>query len=260
MGKGLELPHPSLQLIYRVDFLWDWLVWSPCCPRDSRESSPAPHFESVNSSVLSHLYDPTFTSVHDYWNITFEKYPNMGGPVRFKPSLFKGQVYSELSNHHHQQNIFITQRKPRICSSPPPPPAPITRPWQTLTSFLSIFTALFWTFHMNGIIQYVTFWHLTLSVVFTELFFVFFFCIFSFFFYIWLMIIKYFIESSFLLSLIIIKYFLGSFFSFCNFRELSSVWVKMCRFFFLEKHLPDASCVGPCGRWWHHMGPCARRL
>ena len=31
------------------EFLQDWLVWSPCCPRDSQESSPAPQFKSVNS-------------------------------------------------------------------------------------------------------------------------------------------------------------------------------------------------------------------
>jgi len=24
--------------VFRVDFLWDWLVWSPCHPRDSQES------------------------------------------------------------------------------------------------------------------------------------------------------------------------------------------------------------------------------
>ena len=27
---------------FRVDFLEDWLIWSPCCPRGSQESSPAP--------------------------------------------------------------------------------------------------------------------------------------------------------------------------------------------------------------------------
>ena len=31
------------------------------------ESSPAPQFESINSSVLSILYSPAFTSEHDYW-------------------------------------------------------------------------------------------------------------------------------------------------------------------------------------------------
>ena len=31
----------SFRWIFRVDFLYDWLVWSSCCPRDSQESSPA---------------------------------------------------------------------------------------------------------------------------------------------------------------------------------------------------------------------------
>ena len=34
--------------------------------RDSQESSPAPQFKSINSSVLSLLYGPALTSVHDY--------------------------------------------------------------------------------------------------------------------------------------------------------------------------------------------------
>ena len=42
-------------------------VWSPCCPRDSQRSSQAPQFKSISSSVLSLLYGPTLTSVHDYW-------------------------------------------------------------------------------------------------------------------------------------------------------------------------------------------------
>ena len=35
-------------------------------PRDSKESSLAPQFGSINSSVLSLLYDPALTSAHDY--------------------------------------------------------------------------------------------------------------------------------------------------------------------------------------------------
>ena len=38
-----------------------------CSPRDSQESSPTPHFKSINSSALSFLYNPTLTSIHDYW-------------------------------------------------------------------------------------------------------------------------------------------------------------------------------------------------
>ena len=49
----------------------DWfplgLVGSPYSPRDSQESSPTPQFKNVNSFALSFLYNPTLTSIHDYW-------------------------------------------------------------------------------------------------------------------------------------------------------------------------------------------------
>ena len=48
-------------------FPLDWLVGSLCSPRDSQESFPTPWFKSINSSVLSFLYNPTLTSIHDYW-------------------------------------------------------------------------------------------------------------------------------------------------------------------------------------------------
>ena len=46
VAKVLEpqLQHQSFQWIYRVDFLYDWPVWAPCCPRNSEDSSPAPQF------------------------------------------------------------------------------------------------------------------------------------------------------------------------------------------------------------------------
>ena len=33
----------------------------------TQESSPAPQFKSIHSSVLNLLYGPTLTTVHDYW-------------------------------------------------------------------------------------------------------------------------------------------------------------------------------------------------
>ena len=48
---------------------WFLLGWTPCSPRDSQESSPTPQFKSINSSVLSFLYDKTLTSIHNYWKI-----------------------------------------------------------------------------------------------------------------------------------------------------------------------------------------------
>ena len=61
-----QLQHQSFQWIFRNDFLYDWLVWSPCCPRDSQESSPTPQFKSINFQCsaffivqLSHPYMTT---------------------------------------------------------------------------------------------------------------------------------------------------------------------------------------------------------
>ena len=39
--------HPGL-----ISSRMDWLVGSPCSPRDSQESSPTPHFKNINSSEL----------------------------------------------------------------------------------------------------------------------------------------------------------------------------------------------------------------
>ena len=55
-SAGGNLQHQSFQWIFRVDLLSDCLVWPPCCSRDSRESSPAPQFKSINSWTLSLLY------------------------------------------------------------------------------------------------------------------------------------------------------------------------------------------------------------
>ena len=59
----LQLQQQNLQWIYKVVFLQDWLVWSPCSLRGSQVSSPAPQFESINSLVLSILYGPTITFI-----------------------------------------------------------------------------------------------------------------------------------------------------------------------------------------------------
>ena len=63
----LQLQQQTFQWIFRVDFLWYWLVGSPCSPRDSQESSPTPQFKSIKSSALRFLHSPTFTSIHDHW-------------------------------------------------------------------------------------------------------------------------------------------------------------------------------------------------
>ena len=67
VAKVLEfqLQHQSFQWILRTDFLTDGLVGSPCTPRDCQEFSPTPQFKSINSLLLSFLYSPTLTSIHE---------------------------------------------------------------------------------------------------------------------------------------------------------------------------------------------------
>ena len=59
--------HPGL-----VSFK-NGLVGSPCSPRDSQESSPAPQFKSNNSSALSFLHSPTLTSIHQFSSVQFSR-------------------------------------------------------------------------------------------------------------------------------------------------------------------------------------------
>ena len=48
-------------------FLLGWTGWIYLQSKNSQESSPTPQLKSINSSVLSFLYSPTLTSIHDYW-------------------------------------------------------------------------------------------------------------------------------------------------------------------------------------------------
>ena len=72
-----QFQHQSFQWIFRGDFFLDWLVGSPCSPRDSQEFSPAPQFKNISSLAVSLLYDSTLTSIHDYWKNHSFDYMNL---------------------------------------------------------------------------------------------------------------------------------------------------------------------------------------
>ena len=59
--------NQSFKWIFRTNFFYDGLVGSPCSPRDSQASFSTSQFKTINSSVLSFLYSPTLTHIHDYW-------------------------------------------------------------------------------------------------------------------------------------------------------------------------------------------------
>ena len=56
---------PSNKYSGLISFRIDWFDLG--FPRDCQVSPRAPQFESISSLVLSLLYSPTLTSVHDYW-------------------------------------------------------------------------------------------------------------------------------------------------------------------------------------------------
>ena len=57
---------PSSEYSGLISFRMHWLDLLTV-QRDSQESSPTPHFKRISSSVLSFLYGPPLTSIHDYW-------------------------------------------------------------------------------------------------------------------------------------------------------------------------------------------------
>ena len=64
VANALELQHHSFQWIFKVDFLKDWVVWSPCSPRDLSQvfsSIPIRKHQFFNTQLffmvqLSHPY------------------------------------------------------------------------------------------------------------------------------------------------------------------------------------------------------------
>ena len=53
--------HPGL-----ISFRMDWLDLF-AVQGTLQDSSPTPQFKSINPQVISFLYSPTLTSIHDYW-------------------------------------------------------------------------------------------------------------------------------------------------------------------------------------------------
>ena len=84
VAKVLELQpqHQYFQWTFRVDLL---------AVQGTFKSSPAPQFESINSSALSLLYGPTLTSIHDCW----EKHSFVWDPKTL-PSLHKVKILSSF--------------------------------------------------------------------------------------------------------------------------------------------------------------------
>ena len=68
VGQSIRVSASASVLQMKIQdwFPLGWTGGSPCCPRDSQESSLTPQFKSINSSALSCLYSSTLTSIHPY--------------------------------------------------------------------------------------------------------------------------------------------------------------------------------------------------
>ena len=58
---------PSNEYSELISFRMDWLDLL-AAQETLKESSPAPQFKNISSSVLNFLYSPTLTSVANHWN------------------------------------------------------------------------------------------------------------------------------------------------------------------------------------------------
>ena len=96
---ALQFQHQPFQWIFKVDFLQDWLVGSPCCPRTLK--SHLQH-HSLKASILWHA--AFFTVQH------FHPYMTTGKTIVFSRWTLVGKVMSLLFN---TLSRFVTAFLPR---------------------------------------------------------------------------------------------------------------------------------------------------
>ena len=68
---------PSSEYSRLISFRIDWFAL--LAVQGTLKPSPIPQFKGINSSVLSLLYGPTLTSIHDYWKNHSSDYTDLCG-------------------------------------------------------------------------------------------------------------------------------------------------------------------------------------
>ena len=62
-GQNIETPASASVLPMKIQNWFPLLVWIPCSPRDSQESSLTPQFKRITHLALSFLYGPSLTYI-----------------------------------------------------------------------------------------------------------------------------------------------------------------------------------------------------
>ena len=91
VAKVLEFQHQSFHCIFRVDFLQDWLVWSPYSPRDSQDSQDT--LLQYHRSKASILWRSAFFTAQ-----LSHPYMTTGKTIALTRQTFVGKVMSPLFN------------------------------------------------------------------------------------------------------------------------------------------------------------------
>ena len=84
-----------------ISFRIDWMDLL-AVPRNSQESSPTPQFKSISFSVLSFLYSPTLTSIHDHWkNHSLTRQTFVGKVISLLFNMLSRFVIAFLQRRRH---------------------------------------------------------------------------------------------------------------------------------------------------------------
>ena len=95
----LDIPPPEYSGL--ISFRIDWLDLL-AAQGTLKESSPTPQCKSINSSVLSFLYSPTLTSIHDYWkNHTLTRQTFVGKVMSLLFNMLSRLVITFLPRSKH---------------------------------------------------------------------------------------------------------------------------------------------------------------
>ena len=132
--QEFQLQHQSFPWIFRTDFLLDWLVWYPCSPRDSQESSP------TCFSKASILRCSAFFMVQ-----LSHPYMTTGKTIALTKWTFVSQVMSLLFNMLSRLVIPSLTRSKRLLISWRQSPSAVIFSPKIKSLTVSIFTYLFAT-------------------------------------------------------------------------------------------------------------------
>ena len=96
----------------------DWLDLLAVQGTHSQESSPTPQFKSINSLVLSFLYSPTLTSIHDYWKtIVLTRQTFVGKVMSLLFNMLSRLVIAFLSRSKHLLILWLESSSAVILES-----------------------------------------------------------------------------------------------------------------------------------------------